>query len=331
MALRDQSLGPVAPRSGRAAKSHRAARRVLARRAMPTRLTASWYPYLVHLRLHYQLVFLSPLFAWGLLIGGVQLSTRLLIGFISFHVFLYGGITAFNSCYDHDLGPIGGLRSPPKAPRWLLPFSLVIQLIGLVLAIAVSLQFTSLYLAVVVLSMAYSHPHFRWKARPILSLLVVAFGQGAVGFAAGWACSAAAFSALLGLEGVLGLASATLSTVGIFPLTQLYQIAEDRERGDRTFAVAFGAQACFRFTLWCLFAAGASMVTLSALRFGVSEAILLAIGYVSLLAIIDSWRRHFRAEVFGNFELLHRLQFGLSAAMFGYMVLVWVRQGTPVW
>lgn len=295
---------------------------------MPIRSLSRWYPYLVHLRLHYQLVFLSPLFAWGLLIGGVQFSARLLIGFISFHVFLYGGITAFNSSYDHDSGPVGGLRTPPKTPEWLLPFSIAVQLVGLVLAMTVSVAFASLYLTVVVLSVAYSHPRFRWKSRPILSLLVVAFGQGAIGFAAGWACSAAPFSSLPRLEGMLGLASASLVTVGLFPLTQLYQIDEDRERGDRTFAVAFGIEASFRFALLCVLAAGTCMIALAARRFGATDAVLLALGYLGLLMVINYWRRHFRAEVFGNFEWLHRLQYGLSAAMFGYMVQLWVRHGT---
>jgi len=279
------------------------------------------------LRLHYQLVFLSPLFAWGLLIGGMQVSLHVLIGFVTFHVFLYGGITAFNSCYDDDRGPVGGLRAPPAVPRWLLPFSVAVQLVGLMLAIMVSSLFAALYLVVVALSVMYSHPRFRWKSRPILSLLTVALGQGAIGFAAGWACSASGVRALCELEGVLGLATASLFTVGLFPLTQLYQIVEDRERGDRTFAATFGAEASFRLALACLLAAGVSMIVLSARRFDVADAALLTLGYAGLLVVIEYWRRHFRAGVFGNFDLLHRLQYGLSAAMFGYMVLLWARHG----
>ncbi|HMA95429.1 MAG TPA: hypothetical protein VKP30_22225, partial [Polyangiaceae bacterium] len=126
-------------------------------------------------------------------------------------------------------------------------------------------------------------------------------------------------------EGVLGLVTASLFTVGLFPLTQLYQIAEDRERGDRTFAVEFGAEASFRFALVCLFGAGICMSALSVRRFDTAEVVLLTLGYAGLLVVIDSWRRHFRLGVLSNFELLHRLQYGLSAAMFGYMVLLWVR------
>lgn len=293
---------------------------------MPIRELQRWHPYLVHLRLHYQLVFLSPLFAWGFVIGGVDASLGALLGFLSFHVFLYGGITAFNSCFDRDHGPVGGLKKPPPVPRWLLPFSILVQLFGLGLAMTVGAALAALYLMVVVLSVAYSHPSLRWKSRPLLSLLVVALGQGAVGFSAGWVCSAASFSSILQLDGVLGLATASLFTVGLFPLTQLYQVVEDRERGDRTFAVTFGINASFRFAITALVAAGVCMVALAARRFGRVDAAVLTVGYAGLLAVIESWRRHYRAEVSGNFESIHRLQYGLSVAMLGYMIVLWIRR-----
>jgi len=47
--------------------------------------------------LHYQLVLLSPLFIWGFLLGGKVPSLRADLGFVAFHGFLYGGITAYNS------------------------------------------------------------------------------------------------------------------------------------------------------------------------------------------------------------------------------------------
>ena len=67
------------------------------------------------------------------------------------------------------------------------------------------------------------------------------------------------------------------------------------------------------------------MIALSLRRFDAVEVALLTLGYAGLLGVIDSWRRHFKSEVFGNFELLHRLQYGLSAAMFGYMFMLWAR------
>ncbi|HEX2669588.1 MAG TPA: hypothetical protein VHM25_01890, partial [Polyangiaceae bacterium] len=112
---------------------------------MLLRSMRSLLPLLVHLRLHYQLVFLSPLFAWGFALGGGVLSTRAGLAFIAFHVFLYGGITAYNSYYDRDEGPVGGLRRPPPVTPALLGFSLGVQLVGLALAVFVGWRLALLY------------------------------------------------------------------------------------------------------------------------------------------------------------------------------------------
>ena len=273
----------------------------------------------VHLRLHYQLLFLSPLFVWGFMLGGARLSTRAGVGFVSFHVFLYGGITAYNSYYDRDEGPVGGLRSPPPVIELLPPFSLLVQVVGFALAVAVGFWFASLYAVVMVLSVAYSHPRFRWKAKPLGSLLVVALGQGAVGYAGGWLCGAEPPHSLFAVDPLLGLAVATLSAVGLYPLTQIYQIEEDRARGDRTFAVVYGADASFEFALACIAIAGICITALVLRLFGWRDALLLAAVYAALLAVVERWRRSFRDDVAYNFVALHRLQLVLSVGTLGYM------------
>jgi 4-hydroxybenzoate polyprenyltransferase len=273
----------------------------------------------VHLRLHYQLLFLSPLFVWGFMLGGATLSARAGVGFVSFHVFLYGGITAYNSYYDRDEGPVGGLRSPPPVIELLLPFSLFVQVAGFALALVVGFWFASLYGLVMLLSVGYSHPRFRWKARPLGSLLVVALGQGAVGYVGGWLCGAEPPHSLLAIDPLLGLAVATLSAVGLYPLTQIYQIDEDRARGDQTFAVAYGANASFEFALACIALAGACITALVLRLFGGRDALLLLTVYAALLAIVERWRRRFRDDVAENFLALHRLQLVLSVGTLGYM------------
>ena len=274
----------------------------------------------VHLRLHYQLVLLSPLFIWGFLLGGKVPSLRAGLGFLAFHVFLYGGITAYNSYYDRDEGPVGGLRFPPPVSEALLPFSLAVQAAGLVVSLFVGAEFTVLYLLVMVLSVAYSHPRWRWKARPVLSLFVVAFGQGAIGFMGGWLCGSSPPIPWLGSpSAMLGTAVATLVTVAFFPLSQIYQTDEDSARGDRTFAVAFGANGTFRFALACLALAGACMIPLVYRLWGVWDALLVGGVFVAVQVTILFWQRRFKNQVYANFLILHGLQFGLSLGMIGYM------------
>jgi 4-hydroxybenzoate polyprenyltransferase len=118
---------------------------------------------------------------------------------------------------------------------------------------------------------------------------------------------------------MLGTAVATLITVGFFPLTQIYQIEEDSERGDRTFAVAFGTQGSFGFALVCLALAGACMVPLVYRMWGRWDALLIGGVFVVVQGIIVLWQRRFKNQVYANFSILHRLQFGLSLGMLGYM------------
>jgi 1,4-dihydroxy-2-naphthoate octaprenyltransferase len=277
-------------------------------------------PLFVHLRLHYQLVFLSPLFAWGFALGGGQLSWRAVAGFLAFHVFLYGGITAYNSYYDRDEGPVGGLRKPPAVTRPLLGFSLGVQLAGLAISSWVGWKLVALYLVVMLLSVAYSHPRFRWKARPLLSLVVVGLGQGAIGFWAGWLCASPIELPLLSsYAGLLGMAAAVLLTTGFYPLSQLYQIDEDRQRGDFTFAVTYGPDASFRFSLACLIAGGICIGLVVLERFGLRDAALALSAQLLLWWVVLSWRRRFRSEVIANFVTLHRLQFAVSAGTLGYV------------
>src|SRR4030081_2822817 len=126
---------------------------------------------LVHLRLHFQLL-LAPVFLWGWLRAGGVLSRSFLLGFVAFHFFLYSGATAFNSFYDRDVGPVGGLERPPSVLPALLPFSLAVKGGGALLAPLVTLPFWLAYAIFVGLSFAYSHPLIRWKARTWTSLLV---------------------------------------------------------------------------------------------------------------------------------------------------------------
>lgn len=277
-------------------------------------------PLLVHLRLHYQLVFLSPLFAWGFALGGGEFSPRAGWGFLAFHVFLYGGITAYNSYYDRDEGPVGGLLTPPTVTEPLLGFSLAVQLIGLALALTVGWQLTALYATVMVLSVAYSHPRFRWKSRPLLSLLVVALGQGAVGFRAGWLCAATPPLPLLtSYQGMLGMGAAVLLTTGFYPLSQLYQVDEDLKRGDFTFAAVYGPTASFRFSLACLIAGGLCIALVVFARFGLRDALLVFGAQLLLWWVVLRWHRNFRREVMGNFVTLHRLQLAVSVGTLGYV------------
>ncbi len=275
---------------------------------------------LTHLRLHFQLL-LAPLFLWGAALAGGRLTPRLLLGFLAFHVFLYGGTTAFNSAYDRDEGPVGGLYQPPPAPLALLPFSLVVQAIGALLAALVSPAALAVYLAMALLGAAYSHPATRWKASPATALPTIAFGQGVLGFLAGFATASPAPNTPA-LVVVVGAVSAALVVSGFYPLSSLFQLEEDRQRGDRTIGVAWGAPAAFAVALGCFLLALPLLVGLAWSRFGPLDALALALGMAVVILGTLRWRRRFVATaVRQNFLAAMRLN-ALAAACFS-AYLVW--------
>jgi 1,4-dihydroxy-2-naphthoate octaprenyltransferase len=276
---------------------------------------------ILHLRLPFQLL-LAPVFLWGWLLAGGGLSVRIAIAFVCLHAFLYAGATAFNSYYDRDEGPIGGLERPPPVVPALLPLSLAMQAIGLVLAFLVNLPFVLLYGGFAALSFAYSHPRIRLKGHPIGSLLTVGIGQGGLAFLCAWAAVRGEIdSAGNSLAGSYGAVVAALLILALYPLTQLHQVGEDRARGDRTVAVAWGAPACFVAALALLLLGGAGMVFVVRHEFGNLDALLVSIGIGLQLAVVAWWAlRYDPRQILTNYRRVMRLNVLGATALGGYLL-----------
>ena len=275
----------------------------------------------MHLRLHFQLL-LAPIFLWAWLVAGAGLlSAAQALAFVAFHLFLYGGVTAFNSYYDRDQGPVGGLAQPPPVVAALLPFAIALQAVGWLLAALVNLPVGLAYGGFVLLSTAYSHPRLRLKGRPLPSLLTVALGQGVLAYLAAWAAARGELASALTPLGGLGLAAATLLILGLYPLSQLYQIDEDRARGDRTLAVAWGPRRCFLLALTCQALGGAALVAVVARRFGGGDGLLVGLGLALQLAAIGWWAAHFQpAQVLANFRYVMRLNTANAGGLGAYLL-----------
>src|SRR2546427_5303338 len=115
-----------------------------------------------HLRLPFQLS-LAPIFLWGCYLAPSPAAWRVLAAFVGFHLFLYPGVTAFNSFYDRDSGPVGGLERPPSIHPSLLPVGLVLQLAGQAVVIFAGPVTAIIYLIAGAPGFLYSHPRTRWK------------------------------------------------------------------------------------------------------------------------------------------------------------------------
>ncbi len=254
----------------------------------------SWRAVALHLRLPFSLM-LAPLYLLGawLAAPGQHPIPAVGLGFATVHLLLYSGTNAFNSYYDRDDGPIGGLFAPPKVSDRLLHVSLVLKAVGLFLSLVLPVGFIGLYLVYTALSVAYSHPAIRAKANPWTSLAIVTVGQGAMGFGFGFSAAGRPLIDALAGAPLLGLLGATVLTAAMYPTTQIYQLAADAARGDRTLARVLGARRAFAFAgIGLTLAAGLFGATFAHAASG-WEGVVIALGVLSVAAGLLVWSRSF--------------------------------------
>jgi 1,4-dihydroxy-2-naphthoate octaprenyltransferase len=277
----------------------------------------------LHFRLHWQ-VMLLPLFLWGFLLAAGPnatglISARFWLVVAVFYVLFYGGATALNSYYDQDEGPVGGLWDPPPVNRALFRFAVGAQLLGLAIIFFVSRPLFVLAAIMGLVGTAYSHPATRLKARPWASLLTVSVFQGMGGTAAGWLYARPDWSTLASTEAILGLLSSALVITGFYPLTQVYQRAQDREQGVISFAVHWGEKV-FGLAIACMLAGAALMGWLAWQNFGPLPAVFAAAGPLAIGALVAVWWRRFDDDcVRENYVWMMRLGYLMTAGFLGFL------------
>ena len=196
--------------------------------------------FILHLRLNYNFLILSAPFLLGALylpnISNVGLFIYL---FLLVYIFLIGGANAYNSYFDKDEGPIGGLEHPPKMTRWMYYGSWICQLLGLLLSFLALRVFGLLFLFSILMSWLYSGPIFRFKSKPLFSFLIIGIGTGFNATLMGYYAGGGNEMVPQLFFGALGV---TLMILSMYPFSQAYQIKEDARRGNITFAVKYGIQ-----------------------------------------------------------------------------------------
>ena len=229
--------------------------------------------FLMHLRpLSWPLVALQALVGF-VLAGGNSVSPEILLGFFVIVVCMNGGTLAFNSYFDRDQGSIGWLDNPPQATKRTYYLSTALMLFGVLAALLVSREFFLLASASFVVSVAYSHPWFRLKSVPLVDAVCSAVGYGVLMFLGGWVLASPSLTAKAGAICV-GMFLAFIAGV---PLTQIYQMREDKKRGDRTTALALGQNK----SKWMFYFFGT--LSVAVLLFAVMNEFL---GKLALLAVV---------------------------------------------
>jgi 4-hydroxybenzoate polyprenyltransferase len=159
-------------------------------------------------------------------------------GLLLWVLFLNGGTLALNSAFDRDEGDIGYLDHPPPAPRYLAQWGFGLMLAGQVIALLLPRGFAIAYAVCFAMSLLYSVPPVRLKAVAGADWLINMIGFGTLTPYAGWALARTPLTH----AGASALAGFAPLFAALYPLTQLYQLDEDRARGDRTLALALGVR-----------------------------------------------------------------------------------------
>jgi hypothetical protein len=199
---------------------------------------------LILLRFPFSL-FLMPIFLWALWYVPNPLSLRSLSVFIIFHILVYPASNGYNSLIDQDTEPIGGIAQPPPPPALLGPVTLSMDLTAIVWAGAIDFYFGAWIAFLIGMSRLYSAPWPRLKQYPWLSFGLVSLLQGAFTFEValyGMGVS----PHMLTQPMVLGSAAICTALVGsAYPLSQVFQHTEDKQRGDMTLSRWLGYRKTF--------------------------------------------------------------------------------------
>lgn len=234
-------------------------------------------------------IYLMPVFWMALSLTTLPFTLNALFVFLIIHLFVYPASNGYNSWHDRDESSIGGLKQPPRVTSELFWLVLLFDTMGLVFSWLISPLFFTGILVYMLVSKAYSQPTIRLKKYPILSAGVVSVFQGfwmflTVQVGVGYPTDRILTPLNLGFAGI-----ATLFLLGSYPLTQVYQHAEDSKRGDRTLSLLLGITGTFLFSRIVLGIAGFSLSLLLFLFTGPWNAVVFIAGMIPVLAYFELW------------------------------------------
>jgi 1,4-dihydroxy-2-naphthoate octaprenyltransferase len=203
---------------------------------------------LLHLRIPFSF-FLLPVFLFALALTPNHNEVRMLLVFLSLHLFLYPSSNGYNSYFDKDEESIGGLKHPPKVTKNLYVWSLVFFAVAIALGARINWSFASMIGVYGLVSMAYSHPSIRLKKYAWTSWVIAGLFQGYFTFAMAYAgLSNLGWEVIFKPHVLLPGLLTSLMLWGNYPLTQVYQHGEDARRGDRTLSLLLGIKGTFAFS-----------------------------------------------------------------------------------
>jgi 1,4-dihydroxy-2-naphthoate octaprenyltransferase len=278
----------------------------------------------LHLRVPFSF-FLLPVFLFAWSISPDPELWRVVLVFIILHFLLYPASNGYNSYYDKDEDSIGGLEKPPPVSKELLYVSLFLDMVALLLGIFLGWWFVLGLFVYGAVSKAYSDDRIRLKKYPVISWCIAGFFQGAFTFIMAYqAMNNTSLNSALQPVVVTAAFLTTFILMGSYPMTQVYQHAEDARRGDLTLSRLLGIRGTFIFTTVVFLAAmGAYYLYFTSyftLQYFLVYVLCLSPG---LLFFLWWFARVLQSESAVNFRSTMRLNFLTATGMNIFFLLLW--------
>lgn len=201
-----------------------------------------------HLRLPFS-YHLMPVFLFALSQTDHINWQHTIIAFFILHLLIYPSSNGYNSYQDRDEGSIGGLKHPPKVSENLFYATLLLDIIGVLVALTVNSWFSFFVLIYVLISRAYSYRNLRLKKYAVIGFLTVFLFQGAFTYL----MVSSAFlefssDTYFNVNNLICMSVASLFIGSVYPLTQIYQHQSDKKDGVTTISYKLGYVGTFFFS-----------------------------------------------------------------------------------
>lgn len=277
----------------------------------------------LHLRIPFSF-FLLPVYLFATAVCPEVDGMHAVLTFIILHFFLYPASNGYNSYFDKDEESIGGLEKPPPVSRELYYTALLLDLVAIGLGLLVNIPFAIMLLIYGLVSKAYSHPGIRLKKYALAGWLVAGLFQGAFTF----------FMVCAGLQEqpparlwttdlILPALLTTLLLWGSYPMTQIYQHAEDARRGDETLSRKLGILGTFHFTMAVFFIANAGFIFYFSTFYSLAYVWLFELFLAPVLIYFMWWYRQTRKDL-TRADFRHTMKLNSISACCLNLFFVWM-------
>jgi 1,4-dihydroxy-2-naphthoate octaprenyltransferase len=177
----------------------------------------------------------------------INVANAVILFFI-IHVLVYPSSNGYNSYMDRDTSSIGGIENPLQPTKQLFVFTVVMDVLSVLLALIISPLTAACIFIYILFSRLYSYRKIRLKKYAIIGYLVVILNQGGLIFFTVF-CSVIINNdyPVYAATPWLGMLCATLLIGGFYPITQIYQHKDDAADNVKTISMLLGKKGTFIF------------------------------------------------------------------------------------